>query len=154
MFNFIVMHQLGIRKPDALAMEEEATACPILPSSWVVGAIHWQLGREVREALRHPVLESGTLGPSVLQWAHSLKVACHPGARHSISLIQRLVALNVHRFHLCLPQSISLPPARLVQPLPTTHLCQFEGCFAVSALVTIRSPTDRLDGGNVTGRLH
>lgn len=130
-----------------LTKEEEATACTILPSSWVVGATHRQLEREVREALRHPVLESRPLGPSVLKWAHSFKVACHPGARHSISLIQRLVTLNVCRytraFSICACHKASHCPQpnsyNLCQPLICVNLkANLWVPLAVSALVTIQ----------------
>ena len=71
----------------------------VLPRSCFVGAAHWEVEQQVKRALSrcsHP-----EIGPPnclfvpedvrslLLQWGHSSKLACHPGAARTIGLIRQ-----------------------------------------------------------------
>ena len=105
-FNFTLSYRPGSRncKPDALSRQTESQLSndpsePVLPASCFVGAAHWEVERQVKEAL------SGDPGPGneppnclfvpedvrsqVLQWGHSSNLACHPGAARTLGLIRQ-----------------------------------------------------------------
>ena len=148
-FNFTLSYRPGSRnaKPDALsrqfqrAEESGKRPEPILPGSCLVAAVTWDIEERVRAAAE------GQPGPSscptnclfvppalrseVLQWAHSSKLSCHPGARRTQHvLLQRFWWPNlkedtqdfVKACPVCNQHKTSRQaPAGLLQPLPVPH---------------------------------
>lgn len=110
----------------------------IVPCSCIVGAITWNIEREVREALvTQPDPGTGPPGrlfvpqsvrPSVLSWAHASRLTCHPGiARTSAFLHRRFWWLSleadtksyVSACHVCAQNKGSnLQYTGLLHPLP------------------------------------
>lgn len=105
-FNFILTFRPGSRntKPDALSRQfstEEPTPEPesILSPACVVAAVSWEIKNTIKDAQK--TQPDPGLGPpdrlfvpdsvrsEVLQWVHTSRFACHPGANRTLSLLQR-----------------------------------------------------------------
>ncbi|KAL0172849.1 hypothetical protein M9458_033160, partial [Cirrhinus mrigala] len=98
-FNFNISYRPGSKndKPDALSLLFEAetdstSLAPIVPPSQVVAAVTWEVKSRVREVLGGVPIPAGY--PEGLlfvprPWGHSSKLACHPGAARTISLIKQ-----------------------------------------------------------------
>ncbi|KAI2661149.1 Transposon Tf2-6 polyprotein [Labeo rohita] len=124
-FNFNISFRPGSKngKPDALSWLFEAetdstSLTPIVPPSQVVAAVTWEVESRVREALGGVPIPAGCpegllfvprpVRTSVLQWGHSSKLTCHPGAARTISLIKQrfwwpAMARDAHEFVLACP---------------------------------------------------
>ena len=105
-FDFTLSYRPGTKngKPDALSRclgKESKEEAPeyILPTSQVVAAVSWRIEEEVRAAQQsQPDPGTGPMGKlfvsasvtaRVLQWAHSSKLACHPGVTRTLALLRR-----------------------------------------------------------------
>ncbi len=105
-FNFCLTFRPGSRnvKPDALSRQFSVvdTQLPpdtILPSGQVIGQLTWEVEKAVRDAqeaepdpgncpsrlLYVPV----SVRFQVLQWGHSSKLTCHPGANRTVAFIRQ-----------------------------------------------------------------
>ena len=111
---------------------------PIIPSTCVVGAASWEIESVVKEAQRSVPDPGG--GPpdrlfvppavrsQVLQWGHSSKLACHPGAHRTLVFLRHRfwwpgMTGDVREFvaacSVCARSKAShRPPAGLLRPLP------------------------------------
>ncbi|KAL4007857.1 hypothetical protein ACER0C_001709 [Sarotherodon galilaeus] len=105
-FHFTISFRPGSRntKADALSRQfssdvDASSVSTIVPPSFVVGALVWEIEAVVRRAQLHePDPGSGPPGrlfvPSavrarVLLWLHTARFACHPGVRRMVSLLRR-----------------------------------------------------------------
>lgn len=105
-FNFLLTYRPGSRntKPDALSRQfstEEPTPEPepILSPACVVAAVSWEIKNIIKDAQK--TQPDPGLGPpdrlfvpdsvrsEVLQWVHTSRFTCHPGANRTLSLLQR-----------------------------------------------------------------
>ncbi|XP_036072769.1 uncharacterized protein lrfn4b [Oryzias melastigma] len=105
-FNFVVSYRPGSKnvKPDALSRQQENTETDqqpktIISPSCVLGALSWQLERDVRSAQAQEPDPGG--GPpncmfvpsamrrQVLQWSHASRLTCHPGVRRTLYFLRR-----------------------------------------------------------------
>ena len=147
-FNFTLTYRPGSRnvKPDALSRQfappvEESSEDTILPSCCVVGAARWEIEGVVQAAQEdHPAPEGCPpdrlfVPPSarspVLQWGHASKVACHPGFRRTLALLQQSfwwpsmsadTKEYVSACSVCARSKAShRAPAGLLRPLPIPH---------------------------------
>uniref|UniRef100_A0A3Q3FKI6 Gypsy retrotransposon integrase-like protein 1 n=1 Tax=Kryptolebias marmoratus TaxID=37003 RepID=A0A3Q3FKI6_KRYMA len=153
-FNFTITYRPGSKnvKPDALSRlwaspdssEEEE---PIIPPSLIVGALTWDIEREIQEAQRGEPDPGGgppgktyvptTVRPRVLEWLHSQQFTCHPGIHRMTQLTTRYfwwpsLVSDVKEFVSACPtcarcKSSNQPPAGLLQPLaipnrPWSHI--------------------------------
>lgn len=144
-FNFSLSYRPGSKnaKPDSLSRQFEPESAPqtpatILPSACFLGALTWEMESEVRQALDGvEVPEDCPVGRlfvpphlrgRVVQWAHTSKLACHPGVSRTISfLTQRFwwptMRREVSEFIAACPVCSQNKPSRavpagLLQPLP------------------------------------
>ena len=144
-FNFSLSYRPGSKngKPDALSRclgkeGENTTPETILPETCVIAALTWRIEEEVRRAHRtQPDPGDGPPGklfvpPSlrsrVLLWAHSSRLACHPGIRRTLALLRRrfwwpTMEVDTKGFvsacPVCAQNKVSTQPsAGLLHPLP------------------------------------
>lgn len=147
-FNFTLSYRPGSRnvKPDALSRQFETgdhpqDAASILPPDCVVGAVTWDIEKEVQQALSRAQIPDGcppgrlfVPGPfrsRVLQWGHSSLLSCHPGVSRTLSLITQRFwwpSLRedtrdfVSACPVCARNKVSRsPPMGLLRPLPVPH---------------------------------
>ncbi|KAK7879248.1 hypothetical protein WMY93_033967 [Mugilogobius chulae] len=159
-FNFILTYRPGSRniKPDALSrlsapdipespptsilpatcfIEDDSSPDP--PASCLVGSVHWEIERVVREALRaQPDPGNGptnclfvpdAVRAPVLQWGHSSRLTCHPGFHRTLAFIrQKFWWPSMHKdirsfISACSTcarsKSSHQAPSGLLNPLPT-----------------------------------
>lgn len=105
-FNFSLSYRPGSRngKPDALSRQfgssvPTPTPSTILPPQCLVGAATWDIEATVRSAQSGEAIPRAcpvnrlfvplSVRPQVLQWGHSSKLACHPGARRTAAFIRQ-----------------------------------------------------------------
>lgn len=104
-FQFTLSYRPGSKngKPDALSRifppPASPDSTPILPSECIVGAATWEIESVVQEAQRGESVPEGgpadrlfvprTVRSQVLQWGHSSKLTCHPGARRTALFIRQ-----------------------------------------------------------------
>ncbi|KAG1962190.1 retrotransposable element [Pimephales promelas] len=144
-FEFVISYRPGSKntKPDALSRLFDSPEVPIdpegiLPKGRVVGATIWGIERQVKRALSHtPAPRACPRGLlfvpvptrlAVLQWAHSAKLAGHPGVRGTLASIRQRFwwptrERDTRRFvaacSVCAQtKSGNSPPAGLLRPLP------------------------------------
>ncbi|KAK7878028.1 hypothetical protein WMY93_031309 [Mugilogobius chulae] len=155
-FNFTLTYRPGSRnlKPDALSRQSSLEEPDILPetilspvhivdapenaSSCMVGAVHWEIEKTVREAQRsQPDPGNGppnclfvpdSVRSKVLQWGHSSKLTCHPGFNRTLSFLKQrfwwpTMSQDVRSFvsscSVCArSKSTHQRPAGLLHPLP------------------------------------
>jgi len=144
-FEFVISYRPGSKntKPDALSRlfsSSVASTDPegILPYGRVVGLTVWGIERQVKQALTHTA--SPRACPSnllfvpvstrlaVLQWAHSAKLAGHPGVRGTLASIRQRFwwptqERDTRRFvaacsDCAQTKSGNSPPAGRLRPLP------------------------------------
>ncbi|KAM9421437.1 uncharacterized protein ACWYII_021537 [Salvelinus alpinus] len=144
-FEFVISYRPGNKntKPDALSRlfsSPVASTDPegILPEGRVVGLTVWGIERQVKQALTHTA--SPRACPSnllfvpvstrlaVLQWAHSAKLAGHPGVRGTLASIRQRFwwptqERDTRRFvaacsDCAQTKSGNSPPAGRLRPLP------------------------------------
>uniref|UniRef100_A0A3Q3ALY7 Gypsy retrotransposon integrase-like protein 1 n=1 Tax=Kryptolebias marmoratus TaxID=37003 RepID=A0A3Q3ALY7_KRYMA len=153
-FNFTITFRPGSKnvKPDALSRlwaSPDATDVeePIISPSLIIGALTWDIEREIQEAQQAEPDPGGgppgktfvptTVRPRVLDWLHSQQFSCHPGINRMIKFTTRyfwwpnLVA-DVKEFVTACStcahfKSSNQPPAGLLQPLaipsrPWSHI--------------------------------
>ena len=147
-FQFTLTFRPGSKnvKPDALSRQfatpgEESSGSTILPSACVVGAAGWEIEGVVQGALRDQPAPQGcpadrlfvpeAVRSPVLQWGHSSRIACHPGARQTLALLQQRfwwpsMAADTREFvaacSVCARSKAShQAPAGLLRPLPIPH---------------------------------
>ena len=144
-FNYTISYRPGTKniKPDALSRvysptSEFTKSSPIVPPSCVIGAARWAIESRVREA-QATAPDPGTGPPNrlfvpetvrseVLQWGHSSRLTCHPGANRTLSFLQQMfwwpnMARDTREFvaacSVCARgKSTHKPPAGLLRPLP------------------------------------
>nr|XP_054592065.1 uncharacterized protein LOC107372597 isoform X3 [Nothobranchius furzeri] len=104
-FNFIISFRPGSKniKPDALsrqyASDREVEPTTILPASYIVGSISWDITNKVLEAQRHEpdpgtgpphkiYVPSSTRG-ALIHWAHTARFSIHPCLGRTITLIRK-----------------------------------------------------------------
>lgn len=95
-FRFTLTYRSGAKNVTAAEM--------ILPSRCVVGALRWQVEREVQEALRDQLVPDecppGQLfvphaaRSSVFTWGHASRIVCHPGIHRNAGTAAFLVAIH------------------------------------------------------------
>lgn len=144
-FHFTLSYRPGSKngKPDALSRvfpseKPESDPEPILPSSCVVGAFRWRIEEQVTKALQNCQPPDGVppnrlfvpvpLRSQVIHWAHTSKLACHPGVRRTLFLAQQRfwwpamekdIADYVAACPVCATcKSSHKPPAGQLRPLP------------------------------------
>ncbi len=144
-FNFTISYRPGSKngKPDALSRIFEAetgssSPVPIVPPNQMIAAVTWEVESRVREALDGVTIPARcpegllfvpeTVRTSILQWGHSSKLACHPGAARTLALIKQRfwwpsVARDAREFVLACPvcavgKGSNRPPVGLLRPLP------------------------------------
>lgn len=120
--------------PEPAAIEPEA----ILPPSCVVGAVTWQIEKEVKQAngeapppcgcLANRLFVPTNLRPQVIHWAHSSLLSCHPGVWRTMFTISRRfwwppmeseVRVYVQACSFCARNKVSTGPRMgLLHPLP------------------------------------
>ncbi len=105
-FNFFITYQPGSKnvKPDALSRQlssEESPAIPesILPDSFVVASLTWEVESAVKEAQCTEPDPSNGLPirffiphadrSEVLQWVHASRFSCHSGISRTLTLLER-----------------------------------------------------------------
>ena len=142
-FNFTLSFRPGSKngKPDALSRIFPASSCPeeprnILPGHRIVGAVQWDIESLVRSA--HPDNAAPSQCPvnrlfvpvplrsQVLQWGHSSRLSCHPGARRTQAIRRRFwwptiggdVRAFVSACSVCAQSNSTQPPSGQLQPLP------------------------------------
>ncbi|KAF7646418.1 hypothetical protein LDENG_00188160 [Lucifuga dentata] len=147
-FLFTLSYRPGSRniKPDALSRCFHSDDCkkeaePIISSSCLVGAVTWQIEKLVKDSLSSNPASSTCpdnllyvpdfLHSHVIQWGHSSKFACHPGAARSLTLIhQRFwrsdMNKDIKEFVVACPicnqhKSSCQAPSGLLHPLPVSH---------------------------------
>lgn len=148
-FNFTLSYRPGSRntKPDALSRQFQREGRPnrksesILPESCLVAMVTWDIEERVREATEgqpgpsscppNRLFVPSTLRSEVLQWAHSSRLACHPGTqRTQHALRQRFwwptLREDAQDFVKACPvcnqnKTPRQAPAGLLQPLPVPH---------------------------------
>ena len=138
-FNFTISY----RKSDALSRLYSSSATPstsgtILPTSCLAASVDWGIETLVRKAQRsQPEPEGGTanrlFAPNsvwsrVLEWAHSSRMTCHPGSRHTLAILRQRfwwptmapdVSAFVTAFTMCAQNKTPRQaPSGLLQPLP------------------------------------
>ena len=146
-FNFTLTYRPGSAntKADALSrcFPEGSPVSPevpdtVLPPARVVGMISWAVESAVKRALRTQPDPGGgprnrlfvptSVRSRVLQWGHSSRFACHPGAVRTVEFIRRRfwwpsLEADVREFvaacDICARSKAShRPPAGLLHPLP------------------------------------
>ena len=133
-------------KPDALSRQfalplEDTAGSTILPSACVVGAAGWEIEGVVQGAQRDQPVPQGcppdrlfvpeVVRSPVLQWGHASRIACHPGCRRTLALLQQRfwwpsMAADTKEFvaacSVCARSKAShQAPAGLLRPLPIPH---------------------------------
>ncbi len=143
-FNFTISYRPGSKngKPDALSRIFEvetgsSSPVPIVPPNRVIAAVTWEVESRVREALDGVTIPARcpegllfvpeSVRTSILQWGHSSKLACHPGAARTLALIKQRfwwpsVARDAREFVLACPvcavgKGSNRPPVGLLRPL-------------------------------------
>ncbi len=105
-FQFILSYHPGSKnlKPDALSRvygntPQEDSVASIIPSTKIIAPIKWDLANTVKQAqTREPDPGGGPTNclfvpkaarSQVLQWGHSSRLTCHPGASRTLEFLQR-----------------------------------------------------------------
>ena len=105
-FAFSLSYRPGSKngKPDALSRQFQSEASPshpegILPAACVIGAVTWEVEDRVKRSnAEHPAPSAcpnnrlfvpDNLRSQFLQWGHSSRLACHPGVRRTLALLQQ-----------------------------------------------------------------
>ena len=144
-FDFSLSYRPGSRngKPDALSRlhappPEVQTPETILPAQTLVAATRLEIEDRVKRSLGSEAPPEDTptnrmympddARPDVLQWAHSSSLACHPGVRRTLTLLNRRfwwpsVRRDLEEFMAACPvcaraKGNSQHPQGLLQPLP------------------------------------
>uniref|UniRef100_A0A3B3XW38 Gypsy retrotransposon integrase-like protein 1 n=1 Tax=Poecilia mexicana TaxID=48701 RepID=A0A3B3XW38_9TELE len=143
-FNFVISYRPGSKnaKPDALSRQfsadHEETTAHIIPESCVIGALTWDIQREILEAQKlepdpgsgppNKIYVPSAVRSKLLHWAHTAKFSCHPGVNRMLALIRRSfwwpsLYANVKSYVLSCPicarsKTRNQPPSGLLQPLP------------------------------------
>uniref|UniRef100_A0A8C2B1F0 Gypsy retrotransposon integrase-like protein 1 n=1 Tax=Cyprinus carpio TaxID=7962 RepID=A0A8C2B1F0_CYPCA len=144
-FDFVISYRPGSKngKPDALSrlFDPSIGRTPqkaIIPPGRVVGATVWGIEKQVKRALSHVATPRNCPRGSlfvpvptrlaVLQWAHSSRLAVHPGVRGTIAFIRQRfwwpsLERDARRFiaacSICAQTKAgNSPPAGLLRPLP------------------------------------
>ena len=145
-FNFTLSFRPGSAngRADALSRLHAGAGTPekdpdtILPPSRVVGVVTWAMDAAIRHALRseprpahappHRQYVPPALRTRVLEWGHSGRLACHPGAGRTLSFLRRrywwpTMSADVRDFvaacTVCARNKTSSRPASgLLRPLP------------------------------------
>ena len=147
-FQFTLTYRPGSKniKPDALSRQfalplEDTAGSTILPSACVVGAAGWEIEGVVQGAQRDQPVPQGcppdrlfvpeVVRSPVLQWGHASRIACHPGCRRTLALLQQRfwwpsMAADTKEFvaacSVCARSKAShQAPAGLLRPLPIPH---------------------------------
>lgn len=144
-FSFSLFHRVRSQKfkPDYLSrlIDPEPVAkepSAILPLTWVIGTVSWQIENEVKQANSEASSPSGcpenrldvpaNLRIKVIHWAYSSLLTCHPGVRRTMFAIswrfwwpsmEPEVREYIAACLVCARKKISTQPRMgLLQPLP------------------------------------
>ena len=147
-FRFTLSYRPGSKnlKPDALSRqfdpsEKDPDPSPIIPGNFIVAPVTWEIESIVQRALQQDpdpgggppsrLFVPGAVRSEVLQWAHSSNLACHPGARRTLSLLRQRfwwpsmvsdTQIFVRACSVCARNKTpNLRPSGLLQPLPVPH---------------------------------
>ena len=144
-FDFCLSHRPGSKngKPDALSRMYSPDPAPeapsnILPSSCTVGAVTWGIEGKVQRANANITRPRGCppnrlfvppdLRPQVIHWAHTSRIACHPGSQWTLFVakqhfwwlgMERDIQDYVSACPTCARNKVKhSPPPGLLHPLP------------------------------------